>query len=93
MNTTIYDYANNAVKIELSDNKIICINVVVVSGDEVISVVFEDGTVRYFDASNSRCINFCDGFYTVSGDNIQKWLNFDPTGIDTVSYKRHSMFM
>ena len=92
MITTIYDYSDNAVKIEVSDKKIACINVLVLSGDEVISVVFEDGTMENFDASTARCMNFYDGFYTVTGENIQKWLYFNPTGSDTVSYERRSVF-
>ena len=88
----IYDYDNNAVEIELPDKPIAAINVSVVSGDETGSVVFKDGTVIPFDASDCRIMGFDDGFYCVCGEDIQAWLDFKPTDGRTASYMRQSLF-
>ena len=78
---TVYDYANNAVDVELPDKPIASIFVHVQSGDETGIVTFKDGTAIPFDASYSRFLNFDDGAYCVQGEeNISAWLNFEPSG-------------
>ena len=50
----IYDYANNAVNIEIPDKPIKCIHVRILTGDETGTIRFEDGMRFDFDASDDR---------------------------------------
>lgn len=85
----LYDYANNAVEVELPDKETKAIYVHVISGDETGIVNFTDGTHIYFDASDSRMIGYDDGSYTVEGDMINKWLTWKPSGKrTTAAYER-----
>ena len=51
MKIRIYDYANNAVNIEIPDKPIKRIHVRILTGDETGTILFEDGTQLGFDAS------------------------------------------
>lgn len=84
----IYDYDNKEKEIALPDKEITEIFVSVLSGDETGYVKFEDGTDVHFDASDCRFMDFNDGYYSVEGENIQKWLDFKPSGTRTASYER-----
>ena len=84
---TIYDYNNRAVLVEVPDKKIVAICVTVLSGDETGTIHFADGDRIQFDASDTRVLSFYDGYYEVIGDNIEKWLNYEPSGY-TFSYDR-----
>lgn len=48
------------------------IQVLVVSGDEILTIRKTDGTVVVVDAGKGRIINFFDGEYTVA--DIEKWM-------------------
>ena len=86
---TIYDYSNKHVSIIIPDKEIKEIYVNVQSGDETGSITFQDGQVIYFDAaSDCRFISYNDGSYVVTGDNIQKWIDFVPSLYGTSSYER-----
>ena len=54
MKIRIYDYANNAVNIEIPDKPIKRIDVIVLTGDETGTIRFEDGTQLGFDAPDDR---------------------------------------
>ena len=88
----IYDYDDNAVKIEIPDKPIKSINVIVLSGDETGTIRFEDGTRFDFDASDDRNTDFYDGSYFVEGDDIKRWLSFRPRAGRTAWYGRQEMF-
>lgn len=90
----IYDYANEPTEITVPDDKVISeIFVHILSGDETGYIEFTDGTHIDFDASNSRIMGFEDGCYTVTGENIQKWIDFDVDECDgTISYAREIEF-
>lgn len=92
MKIRIYDYANNAVNIEMPDKPIKRIYVRILTGDETGTILFEDGTQLGFDASGKRCPNFLDGSYFVEGDDIWRWLEFRPPAGCTASYARQEMF-
>lgn len=92
MTIHIYDYDNNAVKIEIPDKPIKCIDITVLSGDETGTIRFEDGTRLDFDASDDRCMSFYDGSYFVEGDDIRRWLAFRPPAGRTASYARLESF-
>lgn len=54
MKIRIYDYANNAVNIEIPDKPIKRIHVRILTGDKTGTIWFEDGTRFDFDASDDR---------------------------------------
>lgn len=89
---TIYEYDNTPVEVELPDKPIMCIFVSVISGDETGTVQFDDSTSICFDASKSRILDFNDGSYIVSGEDIPKWLAFAPSDARTASYIRQKQF-
>lgn len=88
----IYDYDDRPVEIELPNKPIAAIYVTVLSGDETGFVVFKDGQVVYFDASNFRNWVFYDGSYVVTEENVQTWMSFKPPKGRTASYERQSLF-
>ena len=79
MTIRIYDFNDNAVKIEIPDKPIKRIDVIVLSGDETGTIRFEDGTRFDFDASDDRDTDYYDGSYVVEGDDIRRWLTFRST--------------
>lgn len=92
---TIYDYDNREIVChvegyDISDIKEIF--VWIISGDETGNLTMQDGTIYDFDASGNRIIDFNDDSYIVKGkENIEKWLNFQPTEKEshlTFSYVR-----
>lgn len=88
----IYDYANRPKDEELEDKKITAVHVEVKSGDEFVTVVYEDGQRAVFDASATRGIDYYDGEYKVRGDEIERWLRYEPKKTGTVSYERLAEF-
>ena len=90
---TIYDYSDKKKEITLPDKEISRIFVAIFSGDETGHVEFVDGTTMYFDASTSRFMSFYDGQYVVEGKNIEKWINFVPSGQISAAYERQEDFM
>lgn len=92
MTVKIYDYADDVTEITLPDKEIREIFVHVISGDETGWIEFTDGTQLDFDASDCRIMGFDDGAYTVTGEDIPKWINYIPQGSGTVSYDRMSEF-
>ena len=93
MKTKIYNCFRDEVEIELKDNPIIAIFVVVLSGDETITVLYSDNSNEKFDSDkHSRCIDFFDGEYIVVGENIKKWLNYTPKGDGNKAYERMGIF-
>lgn len=87
----VYDYSNVPVEVNLPNKPVFAIFVRILSGDETGTVVFEDGTDMYFDASNHRIYSFFDGDYVVHKSKIQEWLAFAPSPGETASYERGRM--
>lgn len=88
----IYDYANHPTDVELKDENITSIYVTVKSGDEFVTVMYEDSEWALFDSSSTRSIDYEDGDYTVQGDEIERWLHYEPKKTGTVSYERLAEF-
>lgn len=88
----VYDYDDRPLEIELPDKEIDFIHVTVLSGDETGYVVFTDKTRVEFDASDCRLMGYYDGSYLVTGDDIDKWIKFEPSGERTISYERQEKF-
>lgn len=94
MYITAYQYDNKITLVEIPDLPISEIKVIVVSGDEAGIVVFSNGDEINFDSGISRFMNFVDGGYVVSGDEINEWLNFIPdrNEFEAFSYQRLNRF-
>lgn len=98
MTITIYDYDDNAKKIEIpaksiSDIKLLFVSVK--SGDETGAFILKnDENIYYFDAcAGGRMIGYDDGWYLLhTKKQIKKWLDYEPTGNETASYERQRMF-
>ena len=88
LNIAVYDYNNKPTYIPIPDKEIKEIYVNVQSGDETGTITFQDGESIHFDASSNRTYSYDDGDYTVTGDNIQKWIDFVPPLYTTASYNR-----
>lgn len=111
MKITLYDY-NDAVKEidcpQVEIDNIDYIKVVVLSGDETISIKLKNKIhaaidSEYliegfdFDASDNRRIGYMDGGYILkSEETIERWLNFVPKNpqkfLDSISYERLEEF-
>lgn len=88
----IYDYADNAVTIDLPDKDIKRIYVSVVSGDEIVRIVYTDGSLDFYDSSKTRIFSFNDGRYIVEGEDIERFINWEPTSDYYYSYDRYEEF-
>lgn len=88
----IYDYRNRAKFITIPDKEIIEISVTVLSGDETGCIKLADGTKIMFDAASDRFDDYYDGSYSVTGANIEKWLNFTRPVPRYMSYARRDEF-
>lgn len=91
----IYNYDNVPSLVCISNKNIEDISrieVLLLSGDEIVRVCFKDGTELSYDSAdltgNGREISCYDGEYSLSGDAIQKWLNWKPHNERTYSYRR-----
>lgn len=96
MTFTIYDYDNNAVKVQIpakTVDDIELIDIIVLSGDETGKVILKNGDIIHFDASSHRHYDRYDGNYFVQGsEKIKQWLEFEPTYSDTATYERQGIF-
>lgn len=71
----IMDYKNSLTKTEIDlDNleNVSIINIQVLSGDEVLTAYFKDGTTRCWDSSDCRMHNFYDDDYTLYSEYKSK---------------------
>lgn len=88
MKFNIYDYDNQAKEIDTGNKEINFINVIILSGDEVITIYYSDGTFENYDSSENRLTNYFDGSYVVSKENLAKWLESGNDTTGTISYNR-----
>lgn len=92
MHMRIYDYKNRAKNINLPDKEIHMISVIVLTGDEIVTVRFSDGSFEKHDSSGCRNTDYFDGSYDVTGDRIKDWMNYKPSGKRSCSYERMNRF-
>ena len=91
----IYDFLNEE-KIIPTTKPIDSIEVSVISGDEVITINYKDGTSESHDASDDRYLDLYDGFYIVFEDQLEDWAAIGLDDLDEdddyISYKRLEKF-
>ena len=95
MKIKLYDYDNKVSEFDLGRDDVASIHVCVLSGDEVATVVFSDGSMQKYDASDKRFWSYYDGEYVIATKpDIDRWMAFVPPSgkYDAAAYKRQSMF-
>lgn len=95
MKIKLYDYDNKVSEFDLGRDDVASIHVCVLSGDEVATVVFSDGSTQKYDASDKRFWSYYDGEYVIATKlEIDRWMAFVPTSQknDVAAYKRQRMF-
>ena len=78
----IMDFQGIKTTVEVDMDKIATINLDVVTGDEILTVVYKDYTIKRFDSSHDRLRDCNDGGYVIfneaTGINLledDKWIN------------------
>ena len=88
----IYDCKGRATKVDTGNKEVRRLLVQVLSGDEVVTVEYSDGTDKIYDSSNNRVINYFDGSYSVTPENLQEWITYGvfkaKSNSENLSYKR-----
>lgn len=67
MKETIYlvDYAGEPTKVELELDGLMTAKITVLTGDEILEAIYDDGNIETYDSSNCRRYDFYDGEYVV----------------------------
>lgn len=91
MTFKITDFENN--KKEIVTNKTINnIHVVILSGDEIITINYDDGTYEEIDACNiGRIMSYYDGQYTVPKHLLQQWIELEELSTYDRQYKFYEL--
>lgn len=93
MKFNIYNYADEPIEIEAQDKSIDEIFVQIFSGDETIIIIYADNDKDEFDSSNDRIASYDDGFYLVSKQHLDEWMNWKPQKDERCySYHRQRQF-
>lgn len=78
----IMDWQGTKTTVKVDMDKVAAINLEVVSGDEILVVVYKDYTIEKFDSSYDRRMDFSDGSYVVFNEERSvnlleddEWLN------------------
>lgn len=79
MKFKIYDFNGKATKVDTGDKLVKQLFVQVLSGDEVVTVEYDDGTKKTFDSSYNRYVSYVEESYIVEKDRIQDWVSYVPT--------------
>lgn len=88
----IYDWANVKRTVVIPDKPLAEIQINIISGDEVVKFIYEDGMIRTCDASRTRNYSDFQYSYHVEGKNIEKWMNFVPGSKKNIVYQRYDVF-
>ena len=82
MKLKLLDYDGNPFEYEIGElEKIKSIELEVISGDEVATIYYKDGTSAVYDTAPDRMMDFFDTSYTVYNEeginlfNDEKWVN------------------
>lgn len=79
----IVDYKDERIPVYIGDiENIDYIQVDVLSGDEVITVWYKDGTYDDWDSSVYRGTDYYDGDYKVPSEQIEKWSSMPGSSYD-----------
>lgn len=74
MKFKITDFANNKKEV-IVEKPIFNINVLILSGDEIVTINYEDGTFEEINScGDGRLIDYYDGQYMVPKHLLQQWI-------------------
>ena len=85
----IYDFNGRAREVDTGDKVIKDLFVQVLSGDEVVTVYYDDCTSVRFDSSRNRAADYVDGSYIIYPNNLEDWVNFEITDYDKQPWHVH----
>ena len=85
---TIYNHNGEAKSVTLPDKPINYILVLVMDGDEVATVFFNDLSNLYVDESPQRKVGQFNTSYIVSKNAIDAWMNYKPKCPETAAFER-----
>lgn len=92
MKFNIYNFENEPTEVELKCRAVSKIYVTVITGDETISVLFSNGSIKEFSSSDSRVVDTIDGTYVLKGKRIREWMEYKPKENGAISYERMIAF-
>lgn len=79
MEIKLLDYAKNETIVEIGNlDDIAKMEIDVITGDEILTVVYKDYTIRKFDSSRDRMADFYDDGYEIYDFNKSENLIDDP---------------
>lgn len=73
MELYIYNSESVATKVNIGDKEILFINVILISGDEIIRVYYKDQTTETYDSGRMRFHNLYDYSYILLPEDIEEW--------------------
>lgn len=83
MTIKLLDYQGKETMVDVGElDTIGSMEIDVVTGDEILTVVYKDFTRRRFDSSRDRRVNFNDGGYEIYNVNESNNALFDPKFVD-----------
>lgn len=91
MKFNIYNYDNEPIEVDTGDKEIKYIVVTVITGDEIIYIIYEDGTMKHYRSDCSLRALY-DGNYLVPKERIQEWISLEKTAQGEISYHRLEKF-
>ena len=74
MKFNIYNNNNEETKVDTGDKEILFINVILISGDEIIRVYYKDQTTETYDSGRMRLHNLYDYSYILLPEDIEEWI-------------------
>lgn len=89
MKFNIYDFNGCATEVDTGDKVVKDLFVQVLSGVEVVTVEYDDGTREIFDSSSNRWNSCVEGSYIVDQEHLQDWINFEITDYDKQPWHVH----
>lgn len=92
MKFNIYNFENEPTEVELKCRAISKIYVNVITGDEIITVLFSNGSIKKFSSSNARIVDDVNGSYILKGKQIREWMDYEPKGKGAISFERMIAF-
>ena len=84
----IYNHNGEAKSVTLPNKPINYILVLVMDGDEVVTVFFNDLSNFYVDESPERKVGQFNTSYIVSKNAIDAWMNYKPKSSENAAFER-----
>ena len=81
----IRDYSDKQIPVVIENiEDIVKIQIEILTGDEVMTVIYKDGTSQEFDSSGNRILSFYDGKYTITVEQLDEFSEFEGSSCDNM---------